>query len=167
MGKITGLFAALDISATGLAAQRRRMNTIAENLANTNTTHTKEGGPYKRKIVRFFEMHRKALLRTAVGGGGDGLQLKATSAGHMRDDFNIGARREFSGVRIDVVDDKAEPERVYDPDHPDADETGYVKMPKIDVIVEMVDMIAAARAYEANVTAIKTAKDMARKALEI
>lgn len=165
MGKISGLFAALEISATGLAAQRRRMNTIAENLANTNTTNTEEGGPYRRKIVRFSELNKSAMFRSQTGG--DKLTVASTNSAHMSGEVETPVERKFSGVRIDIVRDKADPDRVYDPDHPDADETGYVKMPKIDIIIEMVDMISAARAYEANVTSIKVAKDMARRALEI
>jgi len=166
MQKVNRMFSSLEISASGLAAQRRRMNTIAENLANTNTTHTKEGGPYKRKIVRFHELSRTGARRQFAEGG-KRIPLEGTQAGHIGNNFNSGGRDTFSCVTVDVVVDKAEPEKVYDPEHPDADEAGYVKMPKIDVIVEMVDMIAASRAYEANVTAIKAAKDMSMKALEI
>lgn len=165
MEKISGLFASIKISTSGLAAQRRRMNVIAENLANTNTTKTEEGGPYKRKIVRFLEIMKSATAHRAVGGGE--LALASTQAGHIRSDIEVPFTRKFSGVRMETTQDTAEPERVYDPNHPDADEFGYVAMPKIDVIVEMVDMISASRSYEANVAAINAAKDMARKALEI
>jgi len=163
--KISGLFASLKISASGLAAQRRRMNTIAENLANTNTTKTVEGGPYRRKIVRFHELMKTATAHKPVGT--KDLELASTENGHIRSDLEMAYSTKFSGVRIDTVRDNAPPERVYDPEHPDADEFGYVAMPRIDTIVEMVDMISASRAYEANVTAISAAKDMARKALEI
>lgn len=163
--KITGLFAALEISSSGLGAQRRRMNTIAENLANTSTTRTKEGGPYKRKVVRFFEMFRKATFSSNKAL--KGTELDATRLGHLRSAKDNNYERNFSGVRIETVIDKADPEMIYDPEHPDADETGYVAMPKINIITEMVDMISASRAYEANITAIKVTKDMARKALEI
>jgi len=163
--KISGLFASMKISSTGLAAQRRRMNIIAENLANTNTTKTDEGGPYKRKIVRFYELMKKATAHKPVGARD--LPLAATARGHIHSDLEIPYSTKFSGVRMDAVRDTAEPERVYDPTHPDADEFGYVAMPKIDVIVEMVEMISASRSYEANVSAINAAKDMARKALEI
>ncbi|MBM3327913.1 MAG: flagellar basal body rod protein FlgC [Calditrichaeota bacterium] len=167
MEKISGLFASLRISSSGLAAQRRRMNIIAENLANANTTKTDEGGPYKRKIVRFFEQLKSAEVRRGAAEQRDE-GLESTSSGHISGGSGSQVlRRTYSGVRIEVVQDKAEPERVYDPTHPDADEAGYVAMPKVDTIVEMVDMITAARAYEAGVTAINTAKDMARKALEI
>ncbi len=164
MEKITGLFAAMEISSTGLAAQRRRMTTIAENLANTSTTRTEEGGPYKRKMTIFKELQKS-------GSFGGALQKKtglhASRDGHIQPEFQRNSKSVFSGVGIDTVISKAEPNLVFDPDHPDANETGYVKMPKIDTITEMVDMISASRAYEANITSIKVAKDMAKKALEI
>lgn len=165
MDKISGLFSSIRISSTGLGAQRRRMNIIAENLANTNTTKTEEGGPYKRKIVRFFEAMKSSTAFNPVGD--NELSLTATRKGHISSEFEASFTRKYSGVRMDSVRDKADPENVYDPNHPDADEFGYVAMPKIDVIVEMVDMISASRSYEANIQAISAAKDMARKALEI
>jgi flagellar basal-body rod protein FlgC len=141
------------------------MNIIAENLANTNTTKTEEGGPYKRKIVRFFELVKTSTAHKAVGG--NELAMTSTQRGHIRTELEVPFTNKFSGVRMDTVRDNADPDRIYDPNHPDADEFGYVAMPKIDTIVEMVDMISASRAYEANVQAISAAKDMARKALEI
>lgn len=165
MEKINGLFSSMKISATGLGAQRRRMNIIAENLANTNTTRTEEGGPYKRRIVRFFEAVKSSTAHTSVGS--NEITLASTQQGHIRSDMEVPFSSRYSGVRMDSVKDNSEPERVYDPNHPDADEFGYVAMPKIDVIVEMVEMISASRSYEANIQAISAAKDMARKALEI
>lgn len=165
MEKISGLFSSIKISATGLGAQRRRMNIIAENLANTNTTKTEEGGPYRRKIVRFFEAAKSSTAHTSVGT--NEVLLKATQEGHIRSSLEVPFSRKYSGVRMDSVRDTSDPDRVYDPNHPDADEFGYVAMPKVDTIVEMVDMISASRAYEANIQAISAAKDMARKALEI
>ncbi|MBM3326351.1 MAG: flagellar basal body rod protein FlgC [Calditrichaeota bacterium] len=166
MDKISGLFAALKISSSGLAAQRRRMNIIAENLANANTTRTEDGGPYKRKIVRFLEQLKTAEVRQGLNTEDDS-GVTATRLNHLQGRLDTPQRRTFSGVSIDVIRDKSDPDRVYDPEHPDADANGYVAMPKIDTIVEMVDMIAAARAFEANVTAINSTKDMTRKALEI
>ena len=93
--------------------------------------------------------------------------MQTTDRGHISHDIAQTSQRKFSAVRIDIVPDKSDPDQVLDPEHPDADESGYVKMPKINVITEMVDMLSAARAYEANVTAIKVSKDMGRRALEI
>ena len=165
MEKISGLFASLKISSSGLAAQRRRMNVIAENLANASTTKTDEGGPYKRKIVIFHEQMKTATAHQPVSS--NELSLASTTKGHIHSDIEIPNSTKFSGVRMEVKQDNADPDQVYDPNHPDADEFGYVSMPKIDTIVEMVDMISASRNYEANITAISAAKDMARKALEI
>lgn len=132
------MFEAMRISATGLAAERLRMDLIANNLANINTTRTAEGGPYKRQSAVFAEI----MSRTRGPGGG--------------------------GVRVvEVSRDTSPPQLVYDPGHPDADATGYVAMPNVNVINEMVDMITATRAYEANVTAVNSFKEMFLKALEI
>ncbi len=164
MSKISALFAAMDISSTGLSSQRRRMNTIAENLANTTTTNTVEGGPYKRKITRFNELYKNTSM---TGDNGKKLSISSSRAGHLSRSSDPTFSTRFSGVDVETFQSNAEPDRVFDPDHPDADAQGYVRMPKISIVSEMVDMISASRAYEANVTSIKVAKDMARKALEI
>ena len=165
MEEINGLFAALKISATGLAAQRRRMNAIAENLANTDTTRTDEGGPYRRKVTRFSEKNRVARFRDTLAH--TRVRMDTPRIGHIRPVDDPLTKQRFSGVAVDIVRDRSLPETVYDPNHPDADEQGYVELPNVNVITEMVDMISASRAYEANVTAIKATKDMAIKALEI
>lgn len=137
-----GIFSSINISASGLTAERLRLDTIANNLANINTTRTAEGGPYRRQSVIFAERLEKA----------------------------IGSPAKFRGAGVQVVEiahDPGEPRRVYDPSHPDAGDDGYVNYPNINVVNEMVDMITATRAYEANITAINAAKTMALKALEI
>ncbi len=131
------IFGAFRISASALYSQRVRMNTIASNLANLNTTRTPEGGPYRRKDVVF----------TSV----------------MIDEER---RLETVGVSA-VVEDDAPPKVVYDPKHPDADDNGYVLMPDINLVEEMVNMMTATRAYEANVNAFNITKNMYLKALEI
>ena len=138
------VFGAMDVSASGLSAQRQRMNLIAENLANAETTRTPAGGPYRRKEI----------LLSAQGPSPFGDVLgRLTSAG---------------GVEVvGVQESQAPARRVYNPTHPDADPQGFVAMPNINPVVEMVDLLAATRAYEANVTAIQAAKSMAQKALEI
>lgn len=139
------LLKAFSISASGMTAERLRMDTIANNLANVNTTRTEEGGPYRRQVPVF------APRETAAAGRRSG----AAS-------FN-GA-----GVRvIGIRQDDGPPRLVYDPEHPDADEAGYVHMPNVELVREMVDLITASRAYEANVTAFNTAKTMALRALDI
>ena len=164
MNRLTGLFAAIDISSSGLAAQRRRMNHISENLANIHTTNTPEGGPYRRKISRFHELVKNTTLYGEVR---ERMPMQTTRSGHLQSPSEPGFDSRFSGVQIEMVRSKAAPSRVWDPEHPDANAEGFVMMPKISVVSEMVDMISATRAYEANVTAIKASKDMARKALEI
>ena len=144
---MSDLFQSMKISASGLSAQRRRMNVLSSNLANAQTTKTTEGGPYRRKDVVFSEV------------GAD----KPFSA-LLDEDFGT----ELKKVKvIEVHEDQRDPRRVYDPTHPHAGKDGYVEMPNIETMTEMVNMIAATRSYEANVTAINNAKQMANKALEI
>lgn len=146
-------FDALNISSSGLSAQRLRMNLISANLANINTTRTQKGGPYRRKDPVFAarvpaqSRSHEASFREMLGNRRKGL-LKEVAV-------------------VDIVEDSRPPIKKYDPMHPDADTNGYVSMPNINLMEEMVNMISATRSYEANVTAIKSAKDMALKALEI
>jgi len=132
----------LEISASGLYAQRKRMDVIASNLANIETTRTERGGPYRRKMV---VMSPKPVQ-----------------------DFEEVLTSKAAGVKIDdIVEDDTPFIRVFDPGHPHADEQGYVLKPNVDVVVEITNMLLAKRIFEANVTAIKSTKQMALKALEI
>ncbi len=140
-------FDAMQTSASGLTAQRLRMNLTSNNLANTTTTRTEQGGPYQRKEPVF--------AATSVQGA-FGEMLKA----------EIGAGPTEVNV-VKVVNDPREPLMKYDPLHPDANSEGFVSMPNINVMEEMVNMMTASRSYEANVTAISTSKNMVLKALEI
>ena len=139
-----GLFSGLEISASALTAERLRMDVTAENLANAQTTRGADGGPYRRKEVVLQEQPGSfgATLSAAMGRGG-GVQVAA------------------------VVEDQTPLKRVYDPGHPDADAEGYVAMPNVDTVTEMVDLIGAQRAYEANVTAMQAAKQMFARTLEL
>lgn len=140
-------FDAIQSSGSGLSAQRIRMNLITNNLANSQTTKTAEGGPYKRKLAVFTTQPLKTDFDSVLKG-----QMDNTS----------------SEVKVsDIVDDKRQPVLKYDPMHPDADADGFVAMPNINITEEMVDMLSASRSYEANVTAISTTKAMVFKALEI
>ncbi len=142
-------FKALDVGASGLTAQRLRMDTISQNIANVNTTRTENGTPYRRKDVVFEERKNTDSFSTYLSNARDGI-----------DGGN--------GVRVTkIVEDTSEFKKVYDPGHPDADNDGYVSMPNVDVVTEMVNMISATRSYEANVTSINATKSMAMKALEI
>lgn len=130
---------AVDIAVSGLKAQRARMNIIANNIANEQTTRTPEGGPFRRQLVVFR-----------------GEQLKP------------GANPEKFGVRVkDIVADPSPFRQVYDPDHPDANADGYVSYPNVRVAVEMTNLVSAQRAYEANIAVIASSKRMQQKALEI
>lgn len=144
-----GLFDAINVSGSGLSAERLRMDVIAENLANAQTTRGADGQPYRRKEV---------VLREAGASFGTAL------AGAM----GSSTVDQPHGVEVaQVVQDAAEPRRVHDPSHPDADADGYVSMPNVDSVTEMVDLITSSRSYEANVTAMQTAKGMFSKTLEL
>jgi flagellar basal-body rod protein FlgC len=143
-----GLFDAIDIAASGITAQRLRMNVTAENLANAQTTRGEDGGAYRRKNVVLQE----------AGGDFGGALLSALG----------GPSGEAAGVEaVAIVPDATPPRRVYDPGHPDADANGYVEMPNVNPVTEMVDLIDSSRAYEANVTALETAKACFTKTLEL
>ena len=140
-------FDALRTSSSGLSAQRLRMNLISGNLANINTTRTPTGGPYRRKDAVFAAAPADRSFQS---------YLDAQRTGERVDVRILG-----------IVEDRTEPLRKFDPGHPDADQNGYIALPNINVMEEMVNMISATRSYEANVAAIKASKAMAHKALEI
>jgi flagellar basal-body rod protein FlgC len=141
------LFKAMEVTASGLNAERSRMNTIASNLANAKTTRTAEGGPYKRLDPVFQAVPISTKFEDLVGE-------KAAQA--------------TSSVKVqEIRQDDSPPQMVFDPGHPDADPNGYVAMPNVNVVQEMVNMITASRAYESGVTVMQTVKGMARSALNI
>lgn len=143
------IFNALNVSATGLTAERLRMDTISKNMANTQTTRTSNGGPYRRQVVVFKTKDDNTPFSQYLKGAG-----------------KSGAR--LTGVEVvGIQNDNSEFKRVYDPGHPDADQDGYVLMPNVDIVTEMANMIAASRGYEANITALNATKGMAMKALEL
>ena len=140
-------FKAMDISSSGLAAQRLRMNVLSGNLANAQSTRGDDGGVYKRRDVVFSAVPTGTQFEDFLNGT-NGTELRKVDV-------------------IGIHKDTQAPRRVFDPGHPDADETGFVEMPNVQVMTEMVNMIAATRAFEANATAMDDAKQMAMKALEI
>ena len=149
-----GFFGALDISASGLSAERMRMDVTAENLANAQTTRGSNGGPYRRKEV---------VLQTVQGGGFQSALQSA--AGTVP---GAGRSQQAGGVQVTgIAEDPSQPRMVYDPGHPDANGQGYVSMPNVNPVTEMVDLISASRAYEANVTAMQTAKTMFSKTFDL
>jgi flagellar basal-body rod protein FlgC len=138
-------FKAMRISSSGLAAERLRMDTIASNIANAETTRGENGEPYRRKVAVFKENLQNELDK---------------SSGQ--------SQKNIMGVKaVKIVEDDSPLRKVYDPSHPDADEEGYVSMPNVNILNEMADLMVATRSYEANVTVINEEKSMFMKSLEI
>lgn len=136
-----------NISASGLTAQRMRLDVISENISNIDTTRTESGEPYRRKLVVFQAI--------------DGKNFSSILKGKMRYQMP-------GGVKVtQIVEDQTPLKSVYNPEHPDADENGYVQMPNVDLLKETVDSMAASRAYDANISAFNAMKNMATKALDI
>ena len=134
------IFDSLEVAGSSLTAHRLWLDTISSNLANINTTRTKAGGPYKRRVPVFAEML----------------------------DNTIGGYHDIGGVRVlDITEDNGAPRMVYQPDHPDANEEGYVAYPNVNLVREMTDMLVASRAYEANLSVVTTGRDMWNGALEV
>ncbi len=167
------LLKSMKISRSGLSAQRTKMNVIAENLANAETTRTKEGGPYKRKMVVFeakpvedfkhaLEEQKNKLCGEEKGCFGKEKKCNNPCASGPK-------MEEHLGVEVtEIVESQEDFRLVYNPNHPDADPvTGYVAMPNVDHLTEMADMMVARRAYDANVTELYNTKSMILKALEI
>ncbi len=138
-------FSAMNVSSSGMAAERTRMNLISSNIANANSTRTPEGGPYKRKDPVFSAVSAQGTFESAFGQARDVKKVEVAA----------------------IREDQSPPRIIYDPTHPDADSDGNVAMPNVNVIGEMADMVTATRAYEANVTAAQAAKSMAMKTLDL
>ncbi len=149
------MFPDFRISGSALTAEKTRLDTIAGNIANMNTTRTVEGGPYRRRTVAFAEdlayaTHRRMIVEPFIPS------------------TEVTRRFLGQGVRVDrIYADHRDPMMVFDPEHPDAQEDGYVRYPNVELAKEMTDMITAQRSYDANVTAVQTAKSIYMKALEI
>ena len=141
------LFTSLSVSASGMAAQRTRAEILVQNLANAETTRTAEGGPYRRKDV---------LFETQAVGSAFASQFDAHLYGSQQ------------GVAISGIEtDQSDPERRYMPGHPDADSSGYVAFPRVNIAEDTVDLISASRSYQANIAAISAVKDMLQHSLEL
>jgi flagellar basal-body rod protein FlgC len=147
-----GLFDAIDASGSALAAERLRMDVTSENLANAQTTKGADGQPYRRKEV---------VLQEAGASGTSFSSVLSSMQG-------AGGAKSVNGVRVSgIVEDSSALKRLYDPGHPDADKEGYVTMPNVNTVTEMTDLISSSRAYEANVTAMQTAKTMFIKTIDL
>ena len=145
------MFSAFNINASGMTAQRYRMDIISENVANANTTRTADGTPYRRKVVTFAEKGAQTPFSHVLGKAvyDHGYSGQGVKVSHVYEDY------------------ETEMNMVYDPSHPDADENGYVTYPNVNIITEMTNMIDASRAYEANATAFNASKSIALQGLEI
>lgn len=137
------LLTALDVNASGLTAQRKRVEVSSSNLANSQTTRTNEGGPYRRKDVVFQTTSFKESLGTAIDSGVEGVEVS------------------------ELVDDPRPFDRRYEPGHPDADKEGYVAYPNVNVMEEMANLVEASRSYEANIAAIGIVKAMINRTLDL
>lgn len=139
------VFSSMQINASGLSLERLKMDTISTNIANINTTRTEEGGPYRRKEVVFEE--NLTMIKNKLNGRSE---------------------KKSMGVKVtEIIDDNENLKFVYDPTHPDADEDGYILMPNVNLVDEIIALINVQRTYDANVTALNTSKSILKKALEI
>ncbi len=163
---IQGLYAAMDISATGLTAQRTRMNITAANIANAESTRTEEGGPYRRQQVIFSPSKRASFVTMLQE---EHLRIQESHRDHFDNRHTLLSREAYArGVEVAaIVKDPAPPRLIYEPEHPDADANGFVAYPNINMVTEMMNMMLATRAYEANVTALENTKTMMQSALQI
>lgn len=146
------MFSAFNINASGLTAQRLRMDVISENVANAQTTRTEDGTPYRRKVVTFTQKGDQTEFSKVLG--------------RLTNGYNGYTGQ---GVKVDGIyeDYSSEMKKVYDPAHPDADDDGYVTYPNVNIITEMTNLIDASRSYEANATAFDASKSMAMKGLQM
>jgi len=144
-------FDGYNVATSGMSAQRTRINMVSANIANAQTTHTTDGGPYKKQNVVFEEILLDSTKQQAQKSSSENLDLLA-----------------LKGVGVkEIIDSKDQPILKYEPEHPDANKDGYVAYPNINPVIEMVDLIEAMRSYEANVSAFKTQKDIDTKTLDI
>ncbi|MEI7811715.1 MAG: flagellar basal body rod protein FlgC [Ignavibacteria bacterium] len=166
--KISNNFFGIKISSAGLNVQRKKMNLIAENLANTGTTKMQNGAPYQRKFI-VVSQQKSGMANIPGEFQNSTLPLKSDGKNHFSFTPGIDNNKDISPVGLDSTEykDNREGDVVYQPEHPDADSNGYLHMPNVNVVIEMVDMIAATRSYESNLTAFNSSKQMAKDAMEI
>jgi len=149
-----GFFDGYNVSSSGMSAQRTRINIVSANIANAKTTHTAEGGPYKKQQVVFEDV----LLASG----------KKTNSNDVETTNNLNSNISLRGVGVkSIIQSDAKPVMRYEPAHPDANEQGYVAYPDINPVIEMVDLIEATRSYEANVASFNTHKNIDSKTLDI
>ncbi|MGA2296423.1 MAG: flagellar basal body rod protein FlgC [FCB group bacterium] len=157
------VFSTFDISGKGMSVQRMRLSAVAKNIANANTTKGPDGLPYKRDVVLVRAVPDSPFNEQL----GSQITLSMTAKEHIPNASSVDENPENKILNATTAKDTAPPRMVYDPSHPDADENGYVLMPNINIVTEMVDMITAQRAFEANTNVVESAKNMARDSLDI
>lgn len=164
---MAGIFTSIEVSGSGMSLQRRKMDVVSQNIANAETTKTEEGGPYRRRRLDVSADDEKLPFKTILEGSKNGLLL--TNKGHLPEIPAASGNYETVAVAKgeEVQADEDAYRLIYDPTHPDADADGYVKMPDVELINEMVDMMSANRAYEANALSISASKEMLKNALDI
>lgn len=155
----------MNVSASGLKAQRAVMDAAAENLANAQTTRTPEGGPYRRKVVPLAAEVQPFTVVTEEASPADLQRTDPDHLGHDAAGRSVG--QEAMGVVARVEEDSSEGSQVYDPGHPDADANGMVRMPNVDTAREMVTLMVASRAYEANLAALQASRRLAEASLNL
>jgi flagellar basal-body rod protein FlgC len=157
------IFSSFDVSAQSLSVQRQRLGAVAKNIANANTTKSENGKPYQREIVVIHGGNKNTFDRAFENQ----IQLAGTSAGHGG---NIQQNSHGKAARVlsaNITSDNSGERLVHDPSHPDADEEGYVHLPNVNIVTEMVEMIAAQRAFEANTSVVAAAKNVAKDSMDI
>jgi flagellar basal-body rod protein FlgC len=161
--KVGGLFSAIRTTVNGLSHQMKRMEVISENIAHAEKSPDEKGNVYQRKVL---QSKSKKSIYSKRFGQELGLRLSRSHSNHMSSGSTSGVQKTDSPEQFKVIEKKGE-KMIFEPNHPQADENGYVKMPDINMVEEMVDLISASRTYEANVTVMNAAKQMAKRALEI
>lgn len=164
--KIENDFLGIGISAKGLGIQRKKMNLIAENIANGNSVRTADGQPINRKVLNVEE--KKGFINKAGSNFGNVMKLASTKSNHISTPAIQNPNNSTQATyNMNTVEDNTPGEILHIPEHPDADENGFVQMSNINTVTEMIDMISASRSYEANLTAFNSSKQMAKDSLEI
>jgi len=163
--KINPNLSSFDISSKGLAIQRKKMNLIAENIAYADSVRTEDGQPFKRKYLSVVANEVPIFNKNMDMN--QGIPLITSNEGHINSTNPINENYHVDNIKADEKTDQKDGEVFYMPDNPDADSNGYVKMSNVNVINEMVDMIAASRSFEANLTAFNSSKQMAKDSLDI
>lgn len=157
------VFSSFEISGTGMSLQRRRLSAVANNIANANTTKGADGKPYAREVI-VVRADKQSRFQKELN---EEIALKNTGSAHIGNAYGQPGAEERPVLKAVSARDNSAPRMVYDPSHPDANEEGYVAMPNVNIVTEMVEMISAQRAFEANTSVVAAAKNVARDSLDI